>query len=78
MLQHKARGAKARSQLSQKNPKGIAAEALAVYIGADIAYKHGDRPHGTDELKENKMAKKTLKKAKKLEATKSLTVKKFR
>ena len=70
-----------RSQFWWKNRKRIEAASLAVYIGAGIAYKHRDRPRGNlAERERNHMATKkkvrkstkSLKKSKKLEATKPL------
>ena len=62
---------------SRKNRNGIEAERLAVYIGAGIAYKHGDRPRGQSLVRRKTMATKKatkkLRKAKKLQPTKPLT-----
>jgi hypothetical protein len=79
MVQHPARKAEVRRWLLRKNRKGIAAEAQAVYNGADIAYKHGDRPgaqadRGRKSMATKKKATKKLTKGKKLQPTKPLTV----
>lgn len=52
----------------------------AMDIGTRIAYNHGDRPPvpRANQVRGSKMAKKKLKKAKKLTATKDTTVVKFR
>jgi hypothetical protein len=47
---------------------------LGTTFGDCFAYNRNDAPQGKSQARGNKMAKKTLKKAKKMEATKPLTI----